>query len=339
MPLKIVRNDITKMDTDVIVNAANVRLRMGGGVCGAIFAAAGADKLQIECDKIGGCEVGEAVITSGYNLPSKYIIHAVGPIWDGGENNEEELLYNSYKNSLSLALKYGAESIAFPLISSGIYGYPKVQALRVAVSAISEFLLENEMEVYLVIYGKESMLLSEKLFSSIEKFIDDNYVEDHKVSERLRGIESYDIQRDEISYQSEEFDDLMYAPRPKESRSIEDVMDQLEDTFVEMLFRLIDEKDMTDVETYKRANIDRKLFSKIRSNIDYSPSKATAIALAIALELNLDETRDLLGKAGYALSRSNKSDLIVEFFIGEKNYNIFEINEALFDFDQIPIGF
>ncbi len=339
MPLKIVRNDITKMKTDAIVNAANVNLKMGGGVCGAIFAAAGAKELQEECDKIGRCEVGQAVITKGYKLPAKHIIHAVGPIWEGGGNNEETLLYNSYKNSLHLALEHGLKSISFPLISSGIYGYPKDQALRVAISAISEFLLDHEMEVYLVIYGKESTLLSEKLFSTIEKYIDDNYVEEHHDSQKRRGIEAYDIQ----SYQLEKVelleDKVHYVELQKESRSLDDVMDQLEDTFAEMLFRLIDERGMTDVETYKRANMDRKLFSKIRSNIDYSPSKATAIALAIALKLNLDETRDLLGKAGYALSRSNKSDLIIEFFIQNENYNIFEINEALFDFDQSLIGF
>ena len=339
MPFKIIRNDITKMKTDAIVNAANVRLKMGGGVCGAIFAAAGAEKLQVECDKIGRCEVGEAIITSGFNLTAKYIIHTVGPIWEGGGNNEAELLYNSYKDSLKLALENNVKSIAFPLISSGIYGYPKDGAIRIAISAISEFLLENEMDVYLVIYDEKAMLLSEKLFSTIERFIDENYIEEQRRDLKRRGIESYELQ----SYQLESVelleDKMEYIHLQKESRSLDEVMDQLEDTFVEMLFRLIDEKGMTDVETYKRANIDRRLFSKIRSNIDYNPSKATVIALAIALQLNLDETKDLLGKAGYALSRSNKSDLIIEFFIEEKNYNIHEINEALFDFEQIPIGF
>lgn len=339
MPFKIIRNDITKMKTDAIVNAANVRLKMGGGVCGAIFAAAGAEKLQVECDKIGRCEVGEAIITSGFNLTAKYIIHTVGPIWEGGGNNEAELLYNSYKDSLKLALENNVKSIAFPLISTGIYGYPKDGAIRIAISAISEFLLENEMDVYLVIYDEKAMLLSEKLFSTIERFIDENYIEEQRRDLKRRGIESYELQ----SYQLESVelleDKMEYIHLQKESRSLDEVMDQLEDTFVEMLFRLIDEKRMTDVETYKRANIDRRLFSKIRSNIDYNPSKATVIALAIALQLNLDETKDLLGKAGYALSRSNKSDLIIEFFIEEKNYNIHEINEALFDFQQIPIGF
>lgn len=340
MPFKIIRNDITKMKTDAIVNAANVRLKMGGGVCGAIFAAAGAEKLQVECDKIGRCEVGESVITKGYNLTAKYIIHTVGPIWEGGGNNEAERLYNSYKNSLKLALENDIKSIAFPLISSGIYGYPKDGAIRIAISAISEFLLENEMDVYLVIYDKKAMLLSEKLFSTIERFIDGNYIEAQKINQKRRGIEAYERQ-DSISFKQSEmiFEDSTLEIHLKLPRHLDQVMDQLEDTFVEMLFRLIDEKGMTDVETYKRANIDRRLFSKIRSNIDYNPSKATVIALAIALQLNLDETKDLLGKAGYALSRSNKSDLIIEFFIEEKNYNIHEINEALFDFQQIPIGF
>lgn len=339
MPLKIIRNDISKMKTDAIVNAANIKLQKGGGVCGAIFAAAGAKELQAECDKIGYCDVGEAVITSGYKLNAKYIIHTVGPIWEGGNKNEEKLLHNAYSNSLALAKEHGVESIAFPLISSGIYGYPKDEALSIAISAISDFLFLNEMEVYLVIYDKKATLLSEKLFTNIEKYIDDNYVNDLKFSQRPRGIEAYELQSNQLKEVNLLEDRNDYMELPKESRSLEDLMDQLEDSFTEMLFRLIDEKGMTDVETYKRANIDRRLFSKIRSNVDYKPSKATAIALAIALKLNLDETKDLLRKAGYALSRSDKSDLIIEFFIEEKNYNIFEINEALFTFDQIPIGF
>lgn len=340
MPLKIIRNDITKMDTDAIVNAANIRLKNGGGVCGAIFAAAGAEELQAECDDFRGCKVGGAVITAGYNLPAKYIIHTVGPIWEGGTKNEEQLLYDSYTNSLGIAFEHGIKSIAFPLISSGIYGYPKDQALRVAISAISEFLLVNEMDVYLVIYDKKATLLSEKLFSTIEKFIDDNYVEESRLSESRRGIETYEIQED-FSLIENEVKEInhYFKPRINESRNLAKLMNQLEDTFVEMLFRLIDEKGMTDVETYKRANIDRRLFSKIRSNVDYNPSKTTVIALAIALELNLDEAKDLLGKAGFALSMSNKFDLIIKFFIDENNYNIHEINEALFDFDQAPLGF
>lgn len=332
MPLTIIRNDITKMDVDAIVNATNPALKMGGGVCGAIFSAAGVQALQEECERIGTCNVGEAVITGGYALPAKYIIHTVGPIWQGGTAGEERLLRNCYINALNLALKHELKSIAFPLISSGVYGYPKDQALQTAISAIGEFLLHHEMTVYLVVYDKASYFLSEKLFSAIEKYIDDNYVEEHLL--RRRSMEPWEYQN--IS----NFQADVCAPIPAQmgKRRLEDLIEKLDESFSQMLLRLIDEKGMTDVETYKRANIDRKLFSKIRNGRGYNPSKVTAIALAIALRLSLDETLDLLGKAGYTLSHSNKFDVIIEYFIEESNYNVFEINEALFAFDQILLG-
>lgn len=329
MPLKIIRNDITKMKVDAIVNASNIALKKGGGVSGAIFTAAGEDKLQQECDEIGKCKVGEAVITSSYNLPSKYIIHTAGPIWQGGYNNEEQLLHNCYRNSLNLAIQNKCKSIAFPLISSGIYGYPKDKALNTAISVISDFLVEHELTVYLVVYDKNAIAISEKLFSKIEKYIDDNYVEEHQFSDSNRVIENYEVMQP--------FASMDYAA-PRKKRKLEDLMLHLDETFSQMLLRLIDEKGFTDVETYKKANIDRKLFSKIRSNQDYNPSKATALAFAIALELNLDETLDLLGKAGYTLSHSNKFDVIIEYFIEEGNYDIYTINQTLFAFDQILLG-
>lgn len=336
MPLKIVRNDITTMSVDAIVNAANKKLQRGGGVCGAIFHAAGAKELQKECDTIGKCQVGDAVITKGYNLPANYVIHAVGPIWRGGSQGEATLLHNAYGNSLKLALQHKCHSIAFPLISSGIYGYPKDQALHIAVSAISEFLLNHDMIVYLVIFDKKDYVLSEKLFSEIEEYIDDHYVEERLLQESYRILEPDDFQPFEC------LQETMLAPAPvaKEvrKRNLEDVVGQLEESFSQMLLRLIDEKGMSDVHTYKRANVDRKLFSKIRSNPNYNPSKITAIAFSIALELNVDETLDLLGKAGYTLSHSNKFDVIIEYFIEEGNYNIHEINEALFAFDQVLLG-
>ncbi len=342
MPLQIIRNDIVKMPVDAIVNAANTSLKMGGGVCGAIFSAAGDEKLQAECDSIGKCEVGEAVITSGYGLPARFIIHTVGPVWQGGTSDEALLLHNCYINSMTLALQNKCESIAFPLISSGIYGYPKDRALQIAISSIGEFLLNHEMTVYLVVYDKKAFALSEKLFSAIEKYIDDNYVEEHHISQRRRNIETYERQQIDDIHSIHEFeqscDVSQSMPESKKKRSLDDVMSHLDESFSQMLLRLIDEKGMTDVETYKRANIDRKLFSKIRSDKDYNPSKVTAIAFAIALELNLDETRDLLCKAGYTISHSNKFDVIIEYFIEEGNYNIYEINEALFAFDQVLLG-
>jgi O-acetyl-ADP-ribose deacetylase (regulator of RNase III) len=346
MPLEIVRNDITKMQVDAIVNAANSSLRQGGGVCGAIFAAAGADKLQAECDRIGYCPVGGAVITGGYELPAKYVIHAVGPIWQGGRYNEEALLSACYTNSLNLALERGLNSIAFPLISSGIFGYPKSEALRVAVSAIGSFLLKQEMRVYLVVFDKAAYKLSDKLFKSIEAYIDDNYVEKHTArqrpqAERLHHIREMTRTEDDGLFAYEDMMSSAKRMMPSVSgalTSLDEVVNHVGETFSEMLFRLIAEKGQSEPEVYKRANLDRKLFSKIRSNVNYKPSKNTALALAVALQLNLDQTADLLRRAGYALSPSSRFDLIVEYFIREGNYNIFEINEALFAFDESLLG-
>jgi O-acetyl-ADP-ribose deacetylase (regulator of RNase III) len=318
------------MKVDAIVNAANTKLQMGGGVCGAIFEAAGARVLQVECNQIGSCEVGDAVITKGYSLPAKHVIHAVGPIWQGGGNNEETLLKSCYIRAMTLAVDHGLSSIAFPLISSGIYGYPKDEALRVAVTAISEFLMKHELEVYLVMFDKKAFVLSQKLVASIDQYIDDHYVSERMVSERRRGIQSYEVQNLEM--------ENLPSASIKRTGSLEEQLNRLDEGFSEMLLRLIDEKGMTDVETYKRANIDRRLFSKIRSNPDYSPSKATAIAFAIALGLDLTETRELLGRAGYVLSRSSRFDLIVAYFIELGVYDIFKINEVLFAYDQSLLG-
>ena len=331
MPLQIIRNDITKMDVDVIVNAANSALKMGGGVCGAIFKAAGAKELQAECDSIGGCETGNAVITRGYKLTAKHIIHTVGPVWNGGNNDEEKLLRSCYIESLNLAKKFKLESIAFPLISSGIYGYPKGEAFKVAVTAIQDFLLENEMMVYLIVFDKAAVEISEKLYTSIEKYIDDKYVDENAEIRENRFLS------EEIQFNYSVSESKM-SKALKGNKSLEDIVFQLEETFSEMLLRLIDEKEMTDVETYKKANIDRKLFSKIRTDKYYKPRKATALALCIALELNVDQTKDLLGRAGYALSHSSRFDIIVEYFIAQGVYNIFVINEALFAFEENLLG-
>ncbi|KGR80109.1 macro domain-containing protein [Ureibacillus manganicus] len=334
MPLNIVRNDITKMKVDAIVNAANSSLQKGGGVCGAIFRAAGAEKLQKACNEIGSCAVGQAVVTEAFDLNAKYIIHTVGPVWRGGSKNEAQYLASSYENSLQLAAKYQCQSIAFPLISSGIYGYPKREALQIAVSTISSFLLNNEMDVTIVVFDKQAVQISEKLFHSIQQFIDDHYEEEFEFNQlRRNDIEEYQIFSNE-KYAEEEAPALYNISE----RSLEDVLDQLDETFSERLLRLIDEKGRTDVETYKRANIDRRLFSKIRNKPDYTPQKKTVLAFAIALELNIDETIDLLRTAGYTLSNSSKFDVIIKYFIEQKNYNIFEINEALFSFEQELLG-
>lgn len=327
MPLEIIRNDMTTMQVDVIVNAANGALQMGGGVCGAIFKAAGATELQAACDEIGKCPVGEAVLTDGFGLQAEKVIHTVGPIWQGGHANEERLLVNCYRNSLALAVAHRYESIAFPLISSGIYGYPKEQALQIAIATISEFLMEHDLHVYIVVYDEKAFGLSQKLFSEISAYIDEYYVEAQEASYGQVISEEMVLESQVYSLET-----------PSKKRSLEDVLSQLDESFSEGLLRLIDEKGMTDVETYRKANIDRRLFSKIRNTIDYTPLKKTVIAFAIALELNLDETIDLLAKAGYTLSRSSKFDLIIEYFIVEENYNIHEINEVLFNFEQVLLG-
>lgn len=336
MPLIIIRNDITKVQADAIVNAANSSLLGGGGVDGAIHRAAGPELLE-ECRALYGCETGQAKITKGYKLPAKYIIHTVGPVWNGGKSNEEKLLSDCYKNSLAVAKEHKLESIAFPLISSGAYGYPKDKALKTAISVIGDFLLKNEMIVFLVVYDKAAFVLSEKLFSSISQYIDDKYIEEHPSNRRNIYAEMPKLSESYIEA-PELFSEEVSVPVKKCKRKLEDVVKNIEETFSQMLLRLIDEKGMTDAETYKKANIDRKLFSKIRNDINYKPSKPTAIAFAIALKLNLDETKDLLLKSGFALSHSSKFDIIIEYFIEDGNYNIFEINEALYAFDQNLLG-
>ena len=340
MPLEIVRNDITKMKVDAIVNAANESLLGGGGVDGAIHRAAGSGLLA-ECRTLSGCKTGKAKVTGGYNLPAKYVIHTVGPVYDDGTHGEKALLESCYRESLALAKGHNCETVAFPLISSGVYGYPKDQALKVAIDVISDFLLENEMTVYIVIFDKAAYKISEKLFSDIAEYIDDNYVDEHTDYSRER-IRMNAVPPTAPRKRRKKSDDDFLEICDCKAMLAEDDLDaklrQIDESFSQMLLRKIDEKGMTDAECYKKANIDRKLFSKIRSDVHYKPSKPTALAFAISLELSLAETEDMLRKAGFALSHSNKFDIIIEYFISKGNYNIFEINEALFAFDQSLLG-
>ena len=329
MPLIIVRNDITKMSVDAIVNAAKESLLGGGGVDGCIHRAAGPELLQ-ECRTLGGCRTGEAKLTGAYRLPCKYVIHTVGPVWNGGKYGEREQLASCYRTSLALAKEHGCETVAFPLISSGIFGYPKDQALRVAVDTIGEFLLHNDMTVYIVIFSRTAYQISSKLFADIAEYVDDHYVDAHTDSQRERLRRMSVLESRTLSADA--------AAAPMAAGGLDEALAHLDAGFSETLLKLIDRSGKKDSEIYKKANVDRKLFSKIRNNPDYKPSKATAIAFAIALELNLDETRDLVARAGYALSASSKFDVIIEYFIGQKKYDIFEINEALFAFDQSLLG-
>ena len=329
MPLVIVRNDITKMKVDAIVNAANETLLGGGGVDGCIHRAAGPELLA-ECRTLGGCRTGDAKITKAYRLPCQYVIHTVGPVWNGGSHGEREQLVSCYRMSLALAKEHGCETVAFPLISSGIFGYPKDQALRVAMDTIGEFLLHNDMTVYIVIFSRAAYQISSKLFADIAEYVDDHYVDAHTDSQRDRLRRMSVIESRTLSADA--------AAAPMAAGGLDSLLAHLDAGFSETLLKLIDRSGKKDSEIYKKANVDRKLFSKIRNNPDYKPSKTTAIAFAIALELDLDETRDLVARAGYALSASSKFDVIIEYFIRQKKYDIFEINEALFAFDQSLLG-
>ena len=341
MPFNIIRDDITRLETDAIVNAANNRLLEGGGVCGAIFSAAGAYELQKECDKIGYCNTGDAVITKGYNLKAKYIIHTVGPVYGENPKEEELKLYSCYEKSLKIAKKKHLDSIAFPLISSGIYGYPKAEAMKVATKAIKDFLLENEMQVFLVVYDKKSFEISEKLFDAVNSYIEERLIK----PDIRRSMECNSIRFEDDALPKECFEEAKaQATYPMGNRvslkrkdTLDELLNQKQETFSQMLLRLIDEKGMTDVEVYKRANIDRKLFSKIRKK-DYTPKKVTVVALIIALKLNMTEAEELLNRAGFAFSKAQRFDIIIEYFIEQKMYDIFEINETLFAFDEQILG-
>ena len=357
MPFQIVRNDITKMQVDAIVNAANTSLLGGGGVDGAIHRAAGPELLE-ECRTLGGCKTGDAKITSAYRLPAKYVIHTVGPRWNGGSRGEDKLLASCYRRSLTLAAEANCESVAFPLISAGAYRYPKDQALHIAVTEIGAFLSDHDMTVYLVIFGREMVELSHKLSADLREYIDDRYVDafHQKYPRNRRDLDeeaiSFSIPYDrtealsmpmaqeepkaKVSYKP--FSSVFHKPASAEKSDLEKRVHQIDESFQQMLLRKIDEAGMTDAQCYRKANIDRKLFSKIRSDIYYKPSKPTAIAFAIALELDLFETENMLKKAGYALSDSNKFDIIIRYFIEKGNYNVFEINEALFYYDQNLLG-
>ena len=360
MPFEIVRNDITRMPTDAIVNAANHSLLGGGGVDGAIHRAAGPELLA-ECETLNGCETGKAKITKGYRLPCKYVIHTVGPVWQGGDSGEKELLASCYRESLTLAEKYGCESVAFPLISSGAYGYPKEQALQVAEKTIREFLENHDMRVILVIFDRRSYAISRELYSDIQAYIDDAYIgPDYDRLEKARRLQNtfpcaemqapeQDARRkDAPAYPpagGEKAESLHGAPAPKMEDAcfigmpgLSEYLAGIDEGFRDMLLRKIDERHMTDAECYKKANIDRKLFNKIKNQPDYRPGKSTVVALAVALELSLEETKDMLSKAGFSLSHSSKFDLIVEYFIRMGNYDIYQINEALFAFDQKLLG-
>ena len=341
MPLQIIRQDITKMRVDAIVNTTNEEMIGYSGVDLAIHTIAGAE-FDVECAKLAPLGLGQAKLSGAYGLPCKYVIHTSGPVWRGGLVGESIILRSCYIESLKLAVKSGCRSVALPLISSGVYGYPKGQVLKFAIQTITEFLFGHELTVYLCVFDKESYSFSQKLFSDIQEFINDEYVDEHDED----FYDNYDDSIDEMPMakciQAPMCADAM-MPRKRETssaagKSLREYMKQMDRSFQEMLFDLIDESGMTDVECYKKANVDKRTFSKIKGNKDYKPSKQTVIAFAISLQLDMDTTQDLLATAGFTLSRSKVFDKIIRYFIHNGNYDIFEINEALFEFDQTLLG-
>lgn len=356
MPFQIIRNDLTKMQVDAIVNTTNPNPSVGYGVDMGIHQAAGPD-LLIARKTLGTIPVGGAGITNGYNLPAKHVIHTVCPVWQGGDKSEVRLLRRAYTRCLEIAHEAECSSVAFPLMSAGNHGFPKTVALQTAVDAISAFLMDHEMMVYMVVFSREAVAVSEKLFQSVESYIDEHYTKQKKLEEygytdkcmvrqaeieptllyqrRMRNME---LQEEAMAMPMEA---SKCAPASKAAFSMDDLHDLLErtdDGFSPTLLKLIDRSGKTDVEVYKKANIDRKLFSKIRSNPNYQPSKPTVLAFAIALELDLEETEMLLSRAGLALSHANKQDIVVEFFIKSQNFDIHELNSVLFALDLTPLG-
>lgn len=355
MPFEIVRNDIVNMQVDAVVNTANPNPVIGSGVDSGIHKKAG-HELLLARKQIGCIAFGDAVMTPGFGLDARYVIHTVGPIWEDGNHGEEQILSSCYRKSLALAKEHECESIAFPLIATGNYGFPKPLALQIAVREISAFLLENEMQIYLVVFDKDAFALSEKLFKLVSSYIDENYIRSKTVDEygTERGLDPrFEARRrrerdkwmnrirEDVS-SSRESDKCLNlsvgAVAPMDTDDWGQLLKNLDAGFSETLLKLIDRTGKKDSEIYKKANVDRKLFSKIKNNMDYRPSKTTALAFAFALELDVDETKDFIGRAGFALSHSSKFDVIVEYFLLNRNYDVFELNEVLFAFDQPLIG-
>lgn len=340
MPFSIVRNDIVNMQADAIVNSANPRPIAGLGTDSRIHEKAGPKLLKAR-QKIGDIMPGDAAITAAYALNAKYVIHTVGPVWQGGSCGEEQLLRSCYEKSLQLAKKKHCKSIVFPLISTNNYGFPRDKALQIAVSAFSAFLMDQDMDITLVVFDREAYRLSEKLTASVKSYIDQHYVD--AIEQQLYGEEQQSHMR---SRMAADRGVLEYREMPAcgqqmampKAVSLEQLLEKTDAGFTETLLKRIDETGKKDSQIYKKANLSKQHFSKIRNNPDYKPTKATALALAVALELDVEQTKDLIGRAGYALTNASKFDLIVRYYIENKNYDLMQINMTLFEFDQSLLG-
>ena len=344
MPFLMIRNDITKVEADAIVNPANRNLLQGSGTSRAIYQAAGEQALTAACAAIGHCEPGGAVCTPAFGLPAKYIFHAVCPAWRGGSSGEAEQLARTYRSALKLAEEHRCESVAFPLLSTGNYGYPKDRAFRIAADTITQFVLDHDIMVYLVLYDSASVAVSRKLFPGVEEYIDDHYV--------ARNDESYWFGRHhrecperEAAVEEDGSAGVLPVPgRPAApeasaaSGSLERLMQGLGEGFTARLLRFIDERGLKDSTVYKQSNISRQHFSKIQCNADYQPKKKTVLAFAVGLRLTEAETAELLQSAGYAFSDSSRQDWIVRYCLAHKIYNVYQVNALLFEYGQEQLG-
>lgn len=362
MPYQIVRNDITQMRVDAIVNPTDPVFSGSGGTDAQIHRVAGT-KLRRACDRLPRLEQGQAAVTKGYLLPCRYVIHTVGPVWHDGTQGEKETLYACYHNALEAAARHRCETVAFPLIASGTFGYPKDRVLRIALEAIGDYLMTHDMTVYIVVYDKESYDVSKKLQADVQSYIDEHYIDfsptfakynassqsEPLFSDALPLWDREDYKTTALFWEEQEIleekrieppfpAEAAQAPKAAKKQNFDKLLSKLDEGFSGTLLRLIDERGMTDVQCYKRANIDKKLFSKIRSNPRYQPSKPTVIAFAVALELSLSDTKMLLEKAGLALTHSSRFDVIVEYFLETQQYDLMEINEVLYKYDLPCLG-
>ena len=333
------------MRCDAIVNTANTKPIIGSGCDYAVYKAAGKRRLSEYREKnIGEVPEGDVFLTPGFRLPAHYIIHAVSPHYIDGVHGEEEKLRDCYRKSLSLAWEQQCRSIAFPVISTGSFGYPKEEGIRIAADEIQAFLQNHEMLIYLVVFDAQSARYGKRFDKDLQAYIDENYVgakhhEEYSIQtmalrrdlddESFSPYENdlyeddlYEEDSDEDSEEENEFTEL------HESK-LEERMKHLSDSFSEYLLYLIEEKGMTNADVYKRALVDKKTFSKIKNHADYQPQKMTAMCLCMGAKLNLDETRDLLTRAGYALSPCDKTDIIFSYFIENQIYDMIELDIQL----------
>ena len=322
MPFRIIRNDITKVKADAIVNTANPAVEIGGGVDSAIYNAAGKEQLLEARGRIGHLNPGEVGITPAFHLEATFIIHVSGPWWLGGQQNEEQLLRQCYDRALALAVENGCQSIAFPVLATGTYAFPKELGIQIAIDSFTEFLEKNELEITLVVFGSESVSISGRLVDEVSSFIDDRYVQEALAEE----------------YKEEFFSSVPILAAPCKKESLDDVLKNIyTDSFEKHLQKLINKKRFKNSEVYVSANISKQYFSKLLKG-QVKPSKEKMLALAVGLQLNLDETIDFLKIAGYALSPISQTDAVVEYFIEHEDYSVIKIDIVLFDYGLDPLS-